>query len=81
MEKEQDYEHSYECYEKVNCFFHEMLFLPLHKIIFLIFKAWKLEFEASAPIGFKLAFTYMKCKKFIEAIDVCEKVRHLVPVC
>lgn len=57
MEKEVDYEHSFECYEK----------------------AWKLEFEASAPIGFKLAFTYMKCKKFVEAIDICEKVLDQYP--
>lgn len=37
-------------------------------------KAWKLEFEASAPAGFKLAFSYLKCKRFIEAVDVCETV-------
>lgn len=57
MEKEMDYEHSCECYEK----------------------AWKLEFEASAPIGFKLAFTYMKSKKYVEAIDICEKVLDQYP--
>lgn len=37
-------------------------------------KAWKLEFEASASTGFKLAFSYLKSKKFIEAIDICEAV-------
>ena len=42
-------------------------------------KAWVLEFEASAPVGFKLAFSYLKCKKFIEAIDVCEAVLRQYP--
>ena len=42
-------------------------------------KAWKLEFEASAAAGFKLAFCYLKCRKFVEAIDVCETVLELYP--
>ena len=42
-------------------------------------KAWKLEFEASAAAGFKLAFCYLKCRKFVEAIDVCEIVLELYP--
>ena len=37
-------------------------------------KAWKLEFEASAVIGFKLAFCYLKCRRFVDCIDVCESV-------
>ncbi len=39
-------------------------------------RAWKLEFEASAPVGFKLASCYMKAKpaRYVDAIDVCEKV-------
>jgi len=37
-------------------------------------QAWKLEFEASATVGFKLAFNYLKCSKHVEAIDICEKV-------
>jgi tetratricopeptide repeat protein 21B len=37
-------------------------------------KAWKLEFEASASVGFKLAWTYLKCKRYIDCIDICEKV-------
>jgi tetratricopeptide repeat protein 21B len=42
-------------------------------------KAWKLEFEASAPIGFKLAFCYLKTHMYTEAIDICEKVLSLYP--
>ncbi len=42
-------------------------------------KAWKLEFEASATVGFKLAFNYLKCDMNIEAIDVCETVLGLYP--
>ena len=37
-------------------------------------KAWKLEFEASATVGFKLAFCYLKCKEYVLAVDVCEAV-------
>ena len=43
-------------------------------VVVTISQAWKLEFEASATVGFKLAFTYLKTKKFVSAIDVCEKV-------
>lgn len=42
-------------------------------------KAWVLEFEASAPAGYKLAFCYLKCKKYVEAIDVCETVLQQYP--
>ena len=42
-------------------------------------KAWQLEFEASATVGFKYAFTLLKIKKATQAIDVCEKVLELYP--
>lgn len=42
-------------------------------------KAWKLEFEASATVGFKLAFNYLKCNMHVEAIDICEKVLSQYP--
>ena len=42
-------------------------------------RAWKLEFEASAAAGFRLAFCYLKCRRFVEAIDVCEKVLDQYP--
>jgi tetratricopeptide repeat protein 21B len=42
-------------------------------------KAWNLEFEASATVGFKLAFSYLKCGKFVECIDVCEAVLKQYP--
>jgi tetratricopeptide repeat protein 21B len=44
-------------------------------------RAWKLEFEASAPVGFKLASCYMKSKppRFVDAMDVCEKVLDQYP--
>lgn len=28
-------------------------------------------------LGYKLAFNYLKAKRYVEAIDVCHKVRHL----
>ena len=50
-----------------------------YKIIFVCIQAWKLEFELSASVGFKLAFSYLKCKKFLEAIDVCDAVLNQFP--
>eukprot|EP00750_Incisomonas_marina_P015645 INCI18415.3.p1 GENE.INCI18415.3~~INCI18415.3.p1 ORF type:complete len:1335 (-),score=288.83 INCI18415.3:1148-5152(-) len=37
-------------------------------------KAWGFDCESSAPVGYKLAFNYLKAKEFIKAIDVCYKV-------
>jgi len=42
-------------------------------------KAWKFEHEASAEVGFKLAFNYLKAKRWVEAIDVCKKVLKRYP--
>jgi len=42
-------------------------------------KSWKFEHEASATIGFKLAFNYLKARKYVEAIDICNKVLALYP--
>ncbi|CAM9312824.1 unnamed protein product [Choristocarpus tenellus] len=37
-------------------------------------KSWILGHETAAAVGFKLAFNYMKASRFIEAIDICNKV-------
>jgi len=42
-------------------------------------KAWKLEFEASATVGFKYAFCLLKIKNAVGAVDVCEKVLDQYP--
>ncbi|OQS06545.1 hypothetical protein THRCLA_01407 [Thraustotheca clavata] len=42
-------------------------------------EAWKCGGEASAPIGYKLAFNYLKAKRYIEAIDVSQKVLDKYP--
>eukprot|EP01039_Chlorochromonas_danica_P002898 gene2898-3163_t len=42
-------------------------------------KAWALEFEASATVGFKLAFAYLKCRRLVEAVDVCQTVLKQYP--
>lgn len=36
--------------------------------------AWNFTNESSASIGYKLAFNYLKAKRYVEAIDVCHKV-------
>ncbi|KAF4150574.1 Tetratricopeptide repeat [Phytophthora infestans] len=42
-------------------------------------EAWTCEGEASAAIGFKLAFNYLKAKKLVLAVDVCNKVLDQYP--
>eukprot|EP00899_Mesostigma_viride_P018008 jgi/Mesvir1/26208/Mv02392-RA.1 len=42
-------------------------------------KAWKFENEASPSVGYKLAFNYLKAKRYVEAIDVCNKVLAAYP--
>ena len=41
--------------------------------------AWKHENQASAQVGFKLAFNYLKARRFVEAVDVCHKVIKAFP--
>uniref|UniRef100_A0A8C5K0R6 Tetratricopeptide repeat domain 21A n=1 Tax=Jaculus jaculus TaxID=51337 RepID=A0A8C5K0R6_JACJA len=36
--------------------------------------AWKYSHQANPAIGFKLAFNYLKDKKFVDAIEVCHNV-------
>ena len=42
-------------------------------------RAWKLEHEANASIGFKLAFNYLKSKRYVDSIDICHKVLQNYP--
>lgn len=37
------------------------------------------ESEASAEVGYKLAFNFLKAEKYMEAIDVCNKVLYQYP--
>ncbi|CAN0342993.1 unnamed protein product, partial [Laminaria digitata] len=37
-------------------------------------KSWEFGNQAGAAGGFKLAFNYLKARRFVEAIDVCDKV-------
>ncbi|KAG1671374.1 hypothetical protein FOA52_002984 [Chlamydomonas sp. UWO 241] len=42
-------------------------------------QAWKHESMASAAVGYKLAFNYLKAKRFVDAVDVCHKVIKAFP--
>lgn len=42
-------------------------------------RAWRFENEASAPVGFKLAFNYLKADRYVQAIDVCQKIMKQFP--
>ena len=38
-----------------------------------------LQGEASATVGYKLAFNYLKARRYVEAINVCHKVLGMYP--
>ncbi len=42
-------------------------------------QAWHLECHANPAIGYKLAFNYLKAKRYVEAIDICHKVLTVNP--
>ena len=42
-------------------------------------QAWFVSGQSHVNIGFKLAFNYLKCRKFVQAIDVCHAVLKLNP--
>lgn len=42
-------------------------------------KAWRFDNNSSAPVGYKLAFNYLKAGRYVPAIDVCRKVLTLFP--
>eukprot|EP00057_Strongylocentrotus_purpuratus_P033961 XP_793431.3 PREDICTED: tetratricopeptide repeat protein 21B [Strongylocentrotus purpuratus] len=42
-------------------------------------KAWKFGNQNNPNIGYKLAFNYMKAKRFVDAIDICHKVLAVHP--
>ena len=42
-------------------------------------QAWYNCGQSNVNIGFKLAYNYLKCKKFVEAIDICHAVLKLNP--
>ena len=39
--------------------------------------AWSYCNQANAAVGYRLAFNYLKAKRFVEAIDVCQAVGDL----
>jgi tetratricopeptide repeat protein 21B len=42
-------------------------------------KAWEILNKSDATIGFKLAFNFLKAKKYVEAVDVCNRILSLYP--
>ena len=42
-------------------------------------QAWAVDSERSARVGYKLAFNYLKSRRFTKAIDVCHKVLEQFP--
>ncbi|CEO96137.1 hypothetical protein PBRA_004827 [Plasmodiophora brassicae] len=43
--------------------------------------AWQCQHETSSAVGYKLAFSYLKAKRYIEAIEVAHKVLKKNPEC
>uniref|UniRef100_A0AAF5DE29 Phosphatidylinositol-4,5-bisphosphate 4-phosphatase n=1 Tax=Strongyloides stercoralis TaxID=6248 RepID=A0AAF5DE29_STRER len=42
-------------------------------------KAWKLSKCRNVNVGFKLAYTHMKCKKFFHSIHICQQILEKYP--
>ena len=42
-------------------------------------KAWAVDSERTARVGYKLAFNYLKSRRFTKAIDICHKVLEHFP--
>jgi tetratricopeptide repeat protein 21B len=42
-------------------------------------RAWKLCMQKSPSIGYRLAFNYLKSKKYIECIDICKNILQTYP--
>ena len=42
-------------------------------------KAWNLYHHMSAPVGYKLAFNYLKAERYTDAIEVCTQVLQHFP--
>ncbi|XP_040216971.1 tetratricopeptide repeat protein 21B-like [Rana temporaria] len=40
--------------------------------------AWKYGNQTNPTVGYKLAFNYLKAKRYVDAIDVCHKAKHLL---
>lgn len=41
--------------------------------------AWKLTMERSPSIGYRLAFNYLKSKKYIDCVEICKKILETYP--
>lgn len=42
-------------------------------------RAWQLDHQRNASVGYKLAFNYLKAKRYVEAIDICHAVLAMNP--
>mmetsp|Transcript_22600 Transcript_22600/g.70709 ORF Transcript_22600/g.70709 Transcript_22600/m.70709 type:complete len:111 (+) Transcript_22600:3804-4136(+) len=43
-------------------------------------KAWAIESQSDATFGYKLAFNYLKGKRYVDALDICSIVMLRFPV-
>ena len=44
-------------------------------------QAWKFSNKANPSVGYRLAFNYMKAKRFTDAIEVCHNILSKYPNC
>ena len=49
--------------------------MPLQNAAEFYENAWEFSGKSDSSIGFKLAFNYLKAKRFVEAVDICHHVR------
>ena len=41
--------------------------------------AWQFDNRRNPAVGFKLAFSYLKAKRFVDAINICQEVLKVQP--
>ena len=80
-EKEQTYRDASDCYEVWFFFFFFFLFIAVQKKKKKNSNnkknkqnSWRLVNESDPGVGYKLAFNYLKAKRYVNAIDVTQKV-------
>ena len=42
-------------------------------------QAWHFDNKRNPAVGFKLAFNYLKAKRYVEAINICQEVLKVQP--
>ena len=42
-------------------------------------KAWRMSNSRNASVGFRLAFNYLKAKRYVDSVNICKEVLKVYP--